>query len=331
LIFTTFNLMHSFYPVKVMKNTREILFRDTDRPIVLFFIGMAGCGKTTLIHRISLDLSFLKKIHYIINIDPASTATPYSPNIDIRDTVDFRKIMKDYMLGPNGAILASLNLFSLRFEQVQKMIEKKNSELNYILIDTPGQIEIFTWSASGSIISEAFSRKFSVILFYIVDTARTIHPLTFVSNVLYSCSILYKTRLPILFLFNKIDITSIDFLREWLVDHDAFDTALNKENFFASSFARSLALTLDNFHQKISYMGVSALTGIGSGNILNFLKRIKIEFSLFFQTILENNVYGYLVNLNTKKIKKTNTFSKNSKNIKLSLKKKKKKKKILKK
>lgn len=29
------------------------------------------------------------------------------------------------------------------------------SLLRYILIDTPGQIEVFTWSASGTIITEA--------------------------------------------------------------------------------------------------------------------------------------------------------------------------------
>ena len=34
-------------------------------------------------------------------------------------------------------------------------IESHWLDFRYVLFDTPGQIEVFTWSASGSIISEA--------------------------------------------------------------------------------------------------------------------------------------------------------------------------------
>ena len=36
-----------------------------------------------------------------------------------------------------------------------KFIEKAQNMSKYVLIDTPGQIEVFTWSASGTIITEA--------------------------------------------------------------------------------------------------------------------------------------------------------------------------------
>ena len=42
--------------------------------------------------------------------------------------------------------------------QVLALCEKKREPpLEYIIVDTPGQIEIFTWSASGAIITEAFA------------------------------------------------------------------------------------------------------------------------------------------------------------------------------
>ncbi len=42
--------------------------------------------------------------------------------------------------------------------QVLALCEKKRDPpLEYIIVDTPGQIEIFTWSASGAIITEAFA------------------------------------------------------------------------------------------------------------------------------------------------------------------------------
>lgn len=292
------------------KNRDEISFvKSKKRPLVLFFIGMAGSGKTTLVYRMSLDLSYLKKDHYIINIDPASSNIPYSPNIDIRDTIDYVKIMKEYNLGPNGAIITSLNLFATRFDQVKNIVASNCNLIEYILIDTPGQIEVFTWSASGSIICETFSSNYPVTLLYIVDIARAIYPLTFVSNILYSCSVLYKSRLPLMMILNKVDITSADFLREWLNDSDTFDNALEKEDFFAGSFARSLASTLENFYQKFFFLIVSSLTGIGIFQMLNVLKKTYLEFLISYQSELEKNMINHIVNLNCIFIENTNELS----------------------
>jgi len=47
---------------------------------------------------------------------------------DIRDTVNYKEIMKQYGLGPNGGIVTSLNLFATRFDQVMGFIEKRAPE-----------------------------------------------------------------------------------------------------------------------------------------------------------------------------------------------------------
>jgi len=59
---------------------------------------------------------------------------------------------------------------------------------SYVLLDTPGQIEIFTWSASGSIITDALASALPTVVVYIIDTPRTTAPATFMSNMLYACS-----------------------------------------------------------------------------------------------------------------------------------------------
>jgi GTPase SAR1 family protein len=58
---------------------------------------------------------------------------------------------------------------------------------SYAIVDTPGQIEAFTWSASGTIITESFASTFPTVLVYVVDTPRTASPNTFMSNMLYAC------------------------------------------------------------------------------------------------------------------------------------------------
>jgi len=89
------------------------------RPSVcLLVLGMAGSGKTTFVQRLTGHLHSQGSPPYVINLDPAVHEVPFPANIDIRDTVKYKEVMKQYGLGPNGGIVTSLNLFATRFDQV---------------------------------------------------------------------------------------------------------------------------------------------------------------------------------------------------------------------
>lgn len=68
------------------------------KPVVIITIGMAGSGKTTFVQRINSYLHSLDPPSppYALNLDPAVASVPFDPNIDIRDTVDYKKVMKQY-------------------------------------------------------------------------------------------------------------------------------------------------------------------------------------------------------------------------------------------
>lgn len=70
----------------------------------------------------------------------------------------------------------------------------------------PGQIEVFTWSASGTIVTETLASSCPTVVVYVMDTVRSVSPVTFMSNMLYACSILYKTRLPFIVVMNKVSL-----------------------------------------------------------------------------------------------------------------------------
>lgn len=115
------------------------------KPVVIITIGMAGAGKSTFVQRLNSHLHSTSPPSppYILNLDPAVAGTPYEANIDIRDTVDYHKVMKElchsaclfflwlltpifrYNLGPNGGILTALNLFTTKFDQVLDLVEKR--------------------------------------------------------------------------------------------------------------------------------------------------------------------------------------------------------------
>ena len=43
---------------------------------------------------------------------------------------------------------------------------------SHVIFDTPGQIEVFTWSASGNIITEALAAQFPTVVVYVMDAVR---------------------------------------------------------------------------------------------------------------------------------------------------------------
>ncbi|KAG0046452.1 hypothetical protein BGZ83_008392 [Gryganskiella cystojenkinii] len=257
------------------------------RPPVILCIGMAGSGKTTFMQRLNAHLHAKKQPPYILNLDPAVGQLPFAANIDIRDTVNYKEVMKQYNLGPNGGILTALNLFTTKFDQVLGFVEKRAPTLDYILVDTPGQIEIFTWSASGSIITDTLAATYPTMIAYIIDTPRTAAPATFMSNMLYACSILYKTKVPFILVFNKTDVKSHDFALEWMTDFEAFQEALRKDSSYMSSLMTSMCLALDEFYAHLKVVGVSAVTGAGMDDFLKAVDEAVVEYDQDYKPELE--------------------------------------------
>ncbi|KAM1305882.1 hypothetical protein TB2_008235 [Malus domestica] len=234
------------------------------KPVIVIVVGMAGSGKTTFMHRLVSHTHESNIRGYVMNLDPAVMTLPFGANIDIRDTVRYKEVMKQFNLGPNGGILTSLNLFATKFDEVISVIEKRADQLDYVLVDTPGQIEIFTWSASGAIITEAFASTFPTVI-----------------------AILYKTRLPLVLAFNKIDVAQHQFALEWMEDFETFQAAVNADSSYSSNLAQSLSLVLDEFYKNLRSVGVSAVTGAGMKDFFNAIEASADEYMETYKADLD--------------------------------------------
>lgn len=268
-----------------------------------------GSGKTTFMQRINAHLHAKQQPPYVLNLDPAVLSVPFEANIDIRDSINYKEVMKQYNLGPNGGILTSLNLFSTKVDQIISLMEKrskppsdtKSRPPRHFLVDTPGQIEVFVWSASGSILLESLASSFPTVIAYIIDTPRTSSTSTFMSNMLYACSILYKTKLPMILVFNKTDVQDADFAKEWMTDFEKFQAALRQEeengvfggdgfgggSGYMSSLLNSMSLMLEEFYSHLSMVAVSSTTGEGVDGFFEAVEGKREEFNRDYKPELD--------------------------------------------
>ena len=251
---------------------------------------------------------------YVINLDPAVRNVPFDSNIDIRDSVNYKEVMKSYNLGPNGGILTSLNLFATKIDQILNLLEKRTTPdptkpdakpIQNILVDTPGQIEVFVWSASGAILLDSMASTFPTVIAYVIDTPRTSSTSTFMSNMLYACSILYKTKLPMILVFNKTDVQDAEFAKEWMTDFQAFQAALEAEqeagsfggmeggsggmggSGYMGSLLNSMSLMLEEFYSHLSVVGVSSMTGAGIKEFFDAVGEKAEEFNRDYKPELD--------------------------------------------
>lgn len=95
---------------------------------------------------------------------------------------------------------------------------------------------------------------------------------------LYACSILYKTKLPLLVVFNKCDVVPHDFALEWMKDFDKFEEAARAGKNYMAQFTQSMGLMLQEFYENLSTVGVSAVTGAGMDQFFNTISHAAVEY-----------------------------------------------------
>jgi GTPase SAR1 family protein len=193
---------------------------------VVFVVGMAGSGKSTLT---AAYLDWLKEGDQdvmVANFDPGATALPYNPDIDARQYVDVQKLMLDYSLGPNGALIMASDLLADHLEEIQGEIDDAHPDI--LLTDTPGQIELFAFREGGRFIARELTTD-NRALIYLMDAPFTRYPLNFVSNMYLAAAIYSRINQPQVYALTKTDLVTdeeIDRITAWARDSDTFERAL---------------------------------------------------------------------------------------------------------
>ncbi|MGQ4892334.1 MAG: ATP/GTP-binding protein [Candidatus Njordarchaeia archaeon] len=235
---------------------------------VVGFLGTAGSGKSALTKSLGDYLDDKGEDFAIINLDPGTLDEniPYDPDINIRKYIKAEEIMASYKLGPNGAMIASMDLMTRYIENLRKEITDIDPE--YLLIDTPGQMEIFAYRPIGSLLLKSIlsipDTKTSIV--FIFDPYLcTISPNTLLSIIFLSISVFWRFGLPQINVLSKIDLFDeeiINSIIEQIRDPIKIFDRINEYPLRDESLGLIDLLKIENLF-KIDIIPVSALTGDG--------------------------------------------------------------------
>ncbi|MFX1509698.1 MAG: ATP/GTP-binding protein [Promethearchaeota archaeon] len=226
----------------------------------IYFVGTAGSGKSTLTDQFARWLRDSKISVGTVNLDPGVLQLPYGPDIDVRDFVSLQGTMEKYNLGPNGGLIASIDLISSHLETLQDEI--KDLGVDFLLFDTPGQIELFAFRETGPIIVSSLGEK-SKMLIYLVDAALGKTPAGMISSLLLSASVLVRFNLPQLNVLSRADLLSeeqLEQLTSWLDDSAQLIFALQEtRNELQIELSSDLVNAIQRIFSGLDVVPVSAL------------------------------------------------------------------------
>ena len=243
--------------------------------INLYFIGSAGSGKSTLT---GAFLGWMQGQGYdavTVNLDPGIENSPYVPDVDIRDWIKLKDIMEDHGVGPNGAQIIAADMLALNISEMKEIIESFETE--YVIFDTPGQMELFTLRQSGKVLVESFGADRSIIGF-LYDPVISKTPSGFITLMLQAASVQVRFNVPFMGILTKSDLfkdEEREEIIEWSQDFMELDSAIHEEmptlrNQLHIEFL-SAVMSIDK-GQKL--LPVSSTYGSGMEDVYNTVQQI---------------------------------------------------------
>jgi len=242
---------------------------------VVFIIGTAGSGKSLLTASFYEWLVAQKQDVVTVNLDPGALTLPYSPDVDVRDYVRIEELMKDYGLGPNGALIMAADLVAEEIDRIGEEVEALKPD--FVLIDTPGQMELFAFRASGPYIANELTKEPRAII-YLFDAVFSSNPLNYVSNTFLSAAVYSRFFLPQVHVLSKCDLLPLEEVNrivDWSASPKALEAAI-EENLEGTKriLSRNMARLMSKLGLRFLLIPVSAKTNEGFVNLNAALERI---------------------------------------------------------
>jgi GTPase SAR1 family protein len=196
------------------------------RCFIQLVTGPAGSGKSTYCTAVQQHCATLgplrKRNVHVANLDPAAETFGYDLSFDIRDLITVEDVMEELGLGPNGALIYCMEYLLQNMDWLEEELGKFDDD-EYLMLDCPGQIELYTHAPIIKKIIDQMStwghasRMCSV---FVVDATFVCDAPKFISGSLLSLSAMIALELPHVNVLSKTD----------LVDEEKVESILDVES-----------------------------------------------------------------------------------------------------
>ena len=203
---------------------------DGTTPPVMFVVGTAGAGKSSLVTAFQRWARFLEIDALTINLDPGAERVHYDPEFDVRDLISLAEVMDRYDLGPNGAQILAADLVAAQADEIMDELEGLSGDM--LIIDSPGQVELFAFREASNHLVDVLGQGRAALAF-LFDPMLSQTPSGFVSQMLLSNIVQFRLGLPTANYLSKADLLEPEVLEkilEWGERLDVLEADLYEES-----------------------------------------------------------------------------------------------------
>lgn len=196
-------------------------------------IGPAGVGKSTYCKTIQEHCRLTRRSMHVANLDPAAEHYGYDALFDVRDLINLDDVMAETGLGPNGGLVYCMEHLLQNLDWLRDEIENMGED-DYVLLDCPGQIELYSHlPIMRSIVQAMVNWGYRVMSVYLLDALFVMEPPKFISGCMLSLSCMIHLELPHMNIITKCDLADKDTV-DRVLDSEGTRTILGLDRFCAA-------------------------------------------------------------------------------------------------
>ncbi|KAI8811207.1 GPN-loop GTPase [Cladochytrium replicatum] len=168
-------------------------------------MGPAGSGKSTYCATMLTHAEAIKRSVHLVNLDPAAENFEYEPTIDIRELISLEDVISELHYGPNGGLIYCMEYLTNNLDWLTDSLDDYVDD--YLIIDCPGQIELYThFPIMRSIVETLTGVGYRVCAVYLLDAQFVEDTAKFFSGVLSAMSCMVQLEVPCINVLSKMDL-----------------------------------------------------------------------------------------------------------------------------
>ncbi len=239
----------TIYILCVLKNLAHIVYTVIMGKFIQLVIGPAGVGKSTYCKTLQDHGRTTHRTIHVANLDPAAEAFEYDAAFDVRDLISLDDVMEEYALGPNGGLVYCMEYLIRNNDWLHEQLDCFVED-DYLLLDCPGQIELYSHLPIMKNLAKMLSSwGYRVGSVYLLDALFVLDPPKFISGCMLSLSCMLQLELPHINVITKCD----------MADKEQIDMILDSEGSWAVNqldknsptkmrqFSRAIGAVVDDY------------------------------------------------------------------------------------